>query len=223
MRSGARVRQTQAGFTVVELLVALTLFSLLCTLLFGKVRFGLKAWQHGLAHAERVDHSMIVQNLLRRIIGEVYPTFITDDPAHPHVDFAGTENTLAFIGPAPIAAGRGPRYRFLLAAEHHEARTDLVMTSQPELAEEPSAVTRNSLLTDIEHLELSYFGRAPSGDAAQWHRNWSQQSSLPQLVRIQVRFHAGDTRLWPELLVAPRISADVTCTYDTLTKRCRGR
>jgi len=98
-----------------------------------------------------------------------------------------------------------------------------VMTSQPELAEEPSAVTRNSLLTDIEHLELSYFGRAPSGDAAQWHRNWSQQSSLPQLVRIQVRFHAGDTRLWPELLVAPRISADVTCTYDTLTKRCRGR
>jgi len=68
MRSGARVRQTQAGFTVVELLVALTLFSLLCTLLFGNVRFGLKAWQHGLAHAERVDHSMIVQNLLRRIM-----------------------------------------------------------------------------------------------------------------------------------------------------------
>jgi len=130
MRPAASTRHTQSGFTVVELLVALTLFSLLCTLLFGNVRFGLKAWQHGLAHAERVDHSMIVQNLLRRIIGEVYPAFITDDPTHPHVDFAGTENTLAFIGPAPIAAGRGPRYRFLLAADHHEARTDLVMTSQ---------------------------------------------------------------------------------------------
>jgi len=69
-------RNQQAGFTVVELLVALTLFSLLCTLLFGNVRFGLKAWQRGLAHTERVDHSMIVQNLLRRIIGEVYPLFI---------------------------------------------------------------------------------------------------------------------------------------------------
>src|ERR1700716_3260438 len=35
----------EAGFTLVELLVGLALFSLLATLLFGNVRFGLQAWQ----------------------------------------------------------------------------------------------------------------------------------------------------------------------------------
>jgi general secretion pathway protein J len=223
MIKGAKGRNNQAGFTVVELLVALTLFSLPCTLLFGNVRFGLKAWEHGLAHTERVDHSKTVQNLLRRIIGEVYPLFVMDDPTHPHVDFVGAENALAFIGPAPSVAGRGSRYRFVLAADRHEAKTDLVMTAQPELAEDRSSATRNPLLTDVEHVELSYFGRVPSENAARWHDKWAQQSMLPQLVRIQVRFHAGDTRLWPELVVAPRIYADVSCVYDALTKRCRGR
>jgi len=97
------------------------------------------------------------------------------------------------------------------------------MKAQPELAGDRSSATRNELLTDVEHVELSYFGRVASENAAQWHDNWTQQSMLPQLVRIQVRFHAGDTRLWPELVVAPRIYADVGCSYDGLTKRCRGR
>jgi prepilin-type N-terminal cleavage/methylation domain-containing protein len=40
MTGSADPRDGEAGFTLVELLVALALFSLLCSLLFGNVRFG---------------------------------------------------------------------------------------------------------------------------------------------------------------------------------------
>ena len=68
----------EAGFTLVELLVALALFSLLVTLLFDNVRFGLHAWRQGSAHAENIDHGMIVQDLLRRMIENAYPMLAVD-------------------------------------------------------------------------------------------------------------------------------------------------
>jgi general secretion pathway protein J len=46
---------------------------------------------------------------------------------------------------------------------------------------------------------------------------------MPQLLRIQVRFTEGDSRTWPDLVIAPRITADVGCVYDQLTQQCRGR
>jgi general secretion pathway protein J len=218
-------RDGEAGFTLVELLVALALFSLLCSLLFGNVRFGMKAWQSGAAHAEQIDHTMVVQGLFRRMIEEAYPLFITDDPTHPHIDFNGREKSLEFISFAPTAAGLGARYRFIVTTDQRDARTDLVMISRRELAiaADSSTSTRTDLLTDVEGVEFSYFGMASSDQAALWHTSWLQQSAMPQLVRIRARLHPGDPRPWPDLLVAPRISADVSCVYDALTKRCRGR
>jgi len=185
----------------------------------------MKAWQYGTAHAEQVDHTMVVQSLLRRILEESYPLFIAGDPTHPHIDFDGRETSLGFLSSAPTAAGAGARYRYTVAMDQHDTRTDLVMIPRPELSAttDQSSATRTTLLTDVQGVEFSYFGLVSSDKAAQWHNSWLQQGAMPQLVRIQARFHRGDVRLWPDLLVAPRVSADVSCVYDALTKRCRGR
>jgi general secretion pathway protein J len=213
---------SEAGFTLVELLVALALFSLLCTLLFGNVRFGMRAWQYGAAHAEQVDHTLVVQGLLRRIIEEAYPLFLTGDPTHPHVDFNGKRTSLDFLSPAPNAAGPGPRYRFRVTADKVGGKTDFVMMSRPELVSAEDANIRTVLLADVERVEFSYFGATLSDSTAQWRDDWMQQAAAPQLVRVRTWFPAHDGRTWPDLLVTPRISADVNCVYDALTKRCRG-
>jgi hypothetical protein len=55
-----------------------------------------------------------------------------------------------------------------------------------------------------------------------WQDGWRNQPALPALIRIRVTFPKGDGRTWPELFIAPRISADADCTYDQSTKLCRG-
>jgi general secretion pathway protein J len=214
---------SEAGFTLVELLVALALFSMLSTLLFGNVRFGIRAWQYGAVHAEQVDHTMVVQRVLRRIIEEAYPLFLAGDPTHPHVNFNGTRTSLDFLSSAPTAAGVGPRYRFLLTADNLGGKTDLVMRAGPELASSEDASTQTVLLANIERLEFSYFGATSSNSTSQWRDEWLQQAAAPRLVRVRAWFPTHDGRKWPDLVVTPRISADVNCIYDTLTKRCRGR
>lgn len=214
-----------AGFTLVELLVALALFSLLTGLLFDNVRFGLHAWRTASANKEQVERSMISQDLLRRTIGNLYPMLIANSGVQPQIDFDGTKERISFLGNAPIALSAGGRFRFNIFVERAQERADLVMVSAPELAnrDDQSVTRRTLLLSGIDWAEFSYFGETAPERKLQWNESWTKQSDVPRLVRLRVAFRSGDARLWPELLVAPRVLADVNCIYDPITMRCRGR
>jgi general secretion pathway protein J len=218
-------RPTEAGFTLVELLVAISLFSFIRLALFEGLHFGVFAWASGRAHADRADHVMYVQNLLRRLIEDAYPFYLSGDPAHSHVDFDGTSTSLGFLAPAPIVLGGGGRSRFKTFVDQSRGRHDLVMTSRPELADEGNSTvaTTTILLAGVEAVDFLYLGRARLGASDRWRESWVEEPVLPDLVRMKVRFPQHDTRVWPDLDVAPRISADVGCAYDPLNRGCRGR
>jgi general secretion pathway protein J len=215
----------QAGFTLVEALVAITLLSLLSIALTGSLRFGIDAWARGSAHSDQLSRTLAVQGLLRDIVGQAYPYFLSSDPTRPYVDFDGKIDSLALLAPAPIALGVTGRSRFRLSVARREGLSDLIMTSQPELAaaDAPATVQQKTLLTSTAVIEFAYFGTLRSETGPRWHDRWTEQAAMPQLLRIQVRFTEGDSRTWPDLVIAPRITADVGCVYDQLTQQCRGR
>ncbi len=213
----------EAGFTLVELLVAIILLSLISLVLTGSLQFGLTAWARGMAHSDHVDNSMSAQQFLRRALEDAYPFFSSNDPTRRRVEFAGTADSLAFLAPAPLAGGGGGRSRIMLSVRRHDGHSDLMVRAAPELGADNQASTRSRLIANVESVELSYFGKRRSDRAPAWHDRWKDEIGLPQLVRVRVRFPTGDTRLWPDLVVAPRIAADVGCTYDPFSKLCRGR
>jgi len=218
-------RVSEAGFSLVEVLVALVLLGLLSMALFFSVRFGMTAWQRGGERSDQIHTSMLVQDLLRRLIGQAYPLVRADGTGSGRVDFAGTATSLDFLAPVPVALASGGRARFKLAIERRGDHSDLVLTSRPELVADdaPAELSRKTLLATIEAGEFAYFGVTQSQSAALWRERWSGELSLPALVRVRVHFARSDPRLWPDLTIAPRISADVGCEYDPLTKLCRGR
>jgi|SRR5581483_3948016 len=213
----------EAGFTLVEVLVALALFSLLISLLFGNVRFGLRAWRSAGSHEELLGRSMASQDLLRRLIGKAYPMLVSSSGVDPTIDFDGAKESMSFLADAPVVTGGAGRFRFKLITESKDDRTDLVVNAAPELASSKSSLmaTRSLLLTDIDRVEFSYSDGAKA--EAAWRDSWAKQSALPKLVKVRVVFRSGDSRLWPDLVIASNIAADVSCVYDTITKRCRGR
>jgi general secretion pathway protein J len=214
----------QAGFTLVEALVAITLLSLLTITLTAALRFGLDAWARGAVHSDGLSRTLAVQGLLRDIVGQAYPYFVSSDPTHPFIDFDGTPQSLTLLAPAPIALGITGRSRFRLSVANSKGLSDLILTSQPELADAPSANQTKTLLTGTASIAFAYFGGQSRSEAGGgWSDRWTEQAALPRLVRIQVHFPEGDARLWPDLVIAPRILADVSCVYDEFTKLCRGR
>lgn len=212
------------GFTLVEVLVALVLFGFLSVALFGSVRSGAAAWIRTTAHADESDQSIQAQGLLRHLIENAYPFYVSGDQGNRYIVFNGSETRLSFLSVTPLALGQGGRSRVDLWVAHQDGRIDLMLESTPELSTiRQTETTRQPLVNGASSATFSYFGQQPSERTPQWHHDWAAQAQLPRLVRITVRFSAANGRDWPDLIVAPRIAADVGCVLDRFTTRCEGR
>lgn len=217
-----QTERRQAGFTLLELMVALAVLGLLSLMLFGGLRFGFRSWERESAHANAVSDIGIAQAFLRRSIAAAYPLFQVDSEAKRVNQFVGAMDSLQLLAPAPASTGRGGRDRYRIGMEAANGRTDLVVWSQPELAADPGKRTRTILVPGVRKLVIGYFGKQ-GGDDPQWYDGWGDATHPPQLVRIEVGFAADDFRTWPEFIVAPRIALDANCVYDPLTQGCKGR
>lgn len=181
------------GFTLIEVLVALALLSLLSLVLLASLRFAVAAWQRSSLYSEWADRTLVLQNQLRRFIGDAYPRYLTDDAGRGHVAFTGTASSLSFLAPTPVALGGTAHTRFALFVDERDGRADLVLTSTPELVQgDASALSsKRLLLNDIRGLEIGYFGKVRSARQAAWHDAWSEQPTLPRLIRIRLHFEIG--------------------------------
>jgi general secretion pathway protein J len=188
----------------------------------GSLQLGLRAWERGAAHGARVDHIALAQNFLRRAIEDAYPFFVTDAVLHSRVEFEGTGDSLRLLSSTSRALGKGGRTWWSVTVSRELNRADLLVIARPEQAGDSDSA-RKVLLPNIQAVELSYFGKTRTEREPGWRQQWTNEMQLPKLIRIRILFPPGDTRSWPELIVAPRVAADVGCVYDPLTKQCRGR
>ncbi|MGJ5180689.1 PulJ/GspJ family protein [Bradyrhizobium oligotrophicum] len=212
----------EAGFTLVEVLVALALFSLLAVVLFDGVKFGLQAWRGGSARTEAFQRELAARDVLRRLIGNLYPMMLGEGAAQRRIDLDGQAESLEFLSDAPAVSGGAGRFRFKLLAERQRDRVDLVLQSRAELAVD-QAPERTLLVSNIDRVEFGYAPRGTASGEAEFSTSWQQQIEPPGVIRLRVVMRPGDGRSWPELVIAPRLQADVACVYDALTMRCRGR
>ena len=102
------------GFTLLELLVAVLLLSLIFLLLTSGLQFGTKIWSAGQENPGNIP-AATVQQLLRRVFSEALPVMIEATPTERrHVFFVGTENSVRLIAPMPVRFGVGGLYEIAI-------------------------------------------------------------------------------------------------------------
>ena len=200
----------QAGFTLIELLVSMTLLGLLLVLLLGGLRFGSRAWERGTAVSDAGETVRGVQSLLRGEVERACPRLVpSGQPQAPaRLRFDGDADSLRFLGPAPGSMGGA-------------SCVPIVLRVRDDGAGQRLSLNVNGRTTDVLR-GASAIGFAYLPQSGGWRDGWTRQPTLPALVRVRVRFPPGDSRIWPELFITPRISAEADCTYDPATKSCRG-
>jgi general secretion pathway protein J len=209
---------TDAGFTLLEVLVTTTLLAMLSVVLLGGIEYGTKIWKKAQAAAMEDSHAHSVQADLAYSLEHIYPAFVATLQTG-FVDFDGRADRISFLTPDRDIPGS--LARVVIAADPDDP-SQLIAASRLELAPDAQS-SKRILLHGLKLVEFSYYGPADASTPAAWHSEWRNKPRLPLLIRMHVTLADSGVRPWPDLSVAPRVMADVNCVYDPLTKYCQGR
>ncbi len=217
----------ERGFTLLELLIAMTLLGLLMLGLFGGLRLGARVWEA--SDARSADRARIeaVQRFIRTYLGQARPLAAADRTGDNVVAFIGRGERLDFTAVLPAHLSAGGFEHVALSLADHDDGHGLVLEHGPlqrredgraelfQLDEAETAV----LLDNLVAVEFSYYGARNRGEDAEWTDRWDDDQRLPLLVRIRIEFPESDRRIWPELTVALRIHGESAATASRASAR----
>jgi len=218
-------RAGEAGFTLVELLIGVTLLALLTTLVFGALKYAGRAWAETDHRAVAAADLSAVQAVLRHAITGAYPAFASADPTDREIAFNGAGEWLVLVAPLPaaIASGVEARQRFFVEGEGRSRA--LVMAWRFDLPSSDEATplpeNRVRLLDHVRALRFAYYGALDPTQAPGWWERWSGNTTLPDLVRVHIERDNPALPQWPDLVVETRATANTACLYDAAAGACR--
>jgi general secretion pathway protein J len=186
------MRRDSAGFTLIEVLVVLSVVGLVLAMLAQGLRVGVRGADSYHRKVRTQSDVEPVERALRRMIERMDPGRYPE----PAV-VRGSPGMLAFTTELPDPATGGT----LTADVRLEADDGrLVLWWTPHTLGLPFGAPppprREVLLDRVAGLDISY---AAKGEGAAWHSSWTRPA-LPGLVRLLVALPEGE-RPWPPIIV----------------------
>lgn len=170
-------RRRDAGFTLIEVLVALALSAFVAVILLQGIRLAASGLGRHSRQVERLDARQSLDDLLRRTLGSAALI-----PRSAGGDFIGKPDSIKFLG---VAEDSGPGlYWISLGIDRTRADRRLILRRQlADPAGDPRGAA--SIIADrVRDFRLAYFGAdKPNADPA-WHDRWESISALPLMVRV---------------------------------------
>jgi general secretion pathway protein J len=209
-----------AGFSLVEALASLVVVGMIGLMLVEGVTTGRRVWERIDTREARGEVLDAAQTSLRDRIEQIYPATLYNK-APPYIDFRGTAEQMTFLANPPVSERPAAIRRYTLALD---TATNLVLSSISDIPPPAQApVTRQVLLSGVRQLDVAYFGAIQPDFIRRWRPVWTDESTVPEVVRVRLTFEPGDQRQWPDLIVRPQTTIDASCMFNPLTHHCKGR
>ena len=186
-----------AGFTLLELLIALSIVGVLLAIAFGGLRMGIAAWTRGADRAELQQRARGLSQLLVRTVGGAYPYqgFLLEG-GEKRLLFSGAEHRMELVSQTPaLPSGVPAAFTAVVIALEDDAQGRALVVRQRVLPNRDPFKDATVALRDptVQGLELRYLSSEGS-----WSDSWDVESEkkLPSAIRIRVSTLKGD-RLEP--------------------------
>jgi type II secretion system protein J len=199
------------GFTLLELMIAMTILSMLSLSLYGVISLGATSAGAGERRSEQTRRYRTAVGVMLRQLRSAAPVYIANDdeddeqqvPAKPY--FLGEKDSLEFATAAPQGANAAG-----LALVHYWVEDGKLMMSETPyflaydekgLEDYAEALTlQTTLLYDVKDLTFEF--QRSDYESEEWEDEWdaSDEDALPAGVRITME---------PEVAVVPAISYEI--------------
>ena len=194
----ARPRQREAGFTLIELMMAMAIFGLVLAAIYATWTLILKASKLGMVAAAQVQRERISVRLIEDALVSTR-SFAADLQHYSFIAENGDDATLSFVARLPKSFPRSGKFgdfdvrRVTFSVENGPgSERELVLRQNPILMdvdvdekEHPLVLAKgvNKLLFEFWDLRLK-----------DWVDEWKQTNQLPKLVNVTVQFAEPNQR-----------------------------
>ncbi|CBE69557.1 protein of unknown function [Candidatus Methylomirabilis oxygeniifera] len=167
----------EAGFTLLELLISLTIVALIFVAVLGAIQIGVKSWEGGEARAEESQRNRTLVDTLARDLTMIYPLRVKEQDKDVMV-FHGKSDSLEFATLPQIYGAEPFSHMVRIVSYTVESDRGLVATTSYPLAGSTSAVLdgQAKLLDErISEVRFRYLvpeGRSEENLPPAWHDSW---------------------------------------------------
>lgn len=196
----------EAGFSLLELMISLTVLGFLVSLIAGSLQFTATVWERTNSSGHEAESIANAQSFLRRQLADALPIHVPNNRSKPTIAFNGKPNEMRFVsGTLGQASPNGPflvevsigvidNVRGLIVG-WKSLRSDLKDWGQT------GQISRTMLLEGANDIVFSYYGPGAADPEPSWQSRWEKRGYLPSLVRISI---SGDDAkwVWPEFLAS---------------------
>ncbi len=204
-------KRYRIGFTLIEVLIGMSLLSIMMLLLFASLRTCVQSWNAGEKKIAQVSQATIVQNFLRYKLQIALPLavdFLAEEDRQ--FSFQGGSDSLQFVAPMPASAGRLGLQLFNLSLQSEDKGTgqQLLVDIKPFFPQNDMTQWEGEqvvILKHIQTLQIAYFGAGQDdlNKEPKWQKQWQDRQNLPELVSIDIALTTGV--VWPQLIVPLRL------------------
>ena len=196
-----------AGFTLIEVLVVMSLLSLVMLAMGSALRTTAQTEERVDQRLQRTDEMRVADGFLRSILGRVAARKVPlpVEPGASQFIFSAQAGQLTWVGVMPARHGAGGRYHFRLQVQDTStAQQALVLQYTPWLDDavlpDWSQADRHVLVQGVTAFAMQFEDAQPEPPV--WTPQWTIADRLPQRAMLSLQTSAG---AWPAIVVALRL------------------
>ncbi len=201
-KPNARSISSQEGFTLLEMIVAVTLVAVMAVGLYGVFSICLRSWARGTGFIDANQHHRSILDLARKQIASAYPLLVSPRPQQgmpqalaPHMIFAGDVASLRFISVNSLQFLESPGLTMVTYEVVQDTKGSYSLVEReipyrgPESEEAIASQTKvTPIFENLVSCEFDYFDSGEGERPSRWIQEWNaaKEGRLPAAVMMSL-------------------------------------
>ena len=169
------------GFTLLELIIAIAILSMVTLIIGSGFRLGIKAWTKGETETQETQRLRALSGLMTQNVKSIYPYRMRIEGKNIIV-FKGENNSIMFVTTFVDPSVGGFKWVRYSINDGALLLKEGILPDKKFL--EKISGNEEVIDTDIEKLEFKYL----STDKSEWKESWDLGEGLPAAVKIKIAY-----------------------------------
>ena len=186
------------GFTLLELLISLTIVAVIVVIVFGALRTGIRAWEKGEKDVEARQRQRIVLDLIKRQLASICVSEAGGGDQHL-IPLKGDNKSIEFVSCIPMAPGNRFGRVFVKYTVQSENggnkehltfyEKNIVLPNRDIVVDDLDEDAFSELIPGMKSIEFEYLKDRPGEEASIWQETWDPavDKGTPRAVRVTLR------------------------------------